>query len=101
MITNAPMLFLGEVDGRKWYWASPDGAFLSPGVYYWDGKNNVRVEPEAAPLPAAPAPADPQQAKFDEMARGWSASQDELARLRGLYAAVTGAANDKFTTPPK
>jgi hypothetical protein len=56
----------------------------------------------AATLPAAPAPADPQQAKFDEMARAWAASQDELTRLRGLYAAVTGAsADDKFTTPSK
>lgn len=36
------MQFLGEVDGKKWYWAAP-GRFQNPGAYYWDGKSNVRV----------------------------------------------------------
>ena len=38
----APMRLLGEHDGVKWFWAEP-GEFVEPGVYYWDGENNVRV----------------------------------------------------------
>jgi hypothetical protein len=36
------MQFLGESGGVRWYWAEP-GRFVTPGVYYWDGTNNVHV----------------------------------------------------------
>jgi len=41
-MSSALMKLLGEVGGLKWYWAEP-GSFLVPGVYYWDGKENVHV----------------------------------------------------------
>lgn len=43
MNVQAAMQFLGEHDGVKWYWAEP-GHFINPGVYYWDGEKNVRVD---------------------------------------------------------
>jgi hypothetical protein len=39
---SAAMKPIGEIDGRKVYWAEP-GRFTVPGVYYWDGATNVHV----------------------------------------------------------
>lgn len=45
MTTDAAMKFIGELNGKKCYWAE-EGRFTTPGFYYWDGENNVHV-----PLP--------------------------------------------------
>lgn len=50
MSADAQMRLLGEHDGVRWYWAAP-GMFHLPGVYYWDGGDNVRVE-KAQPAPS-------------------------------------------------
>lgn len=42
MSASAQMQFLGEDDGVRWYWAEP-GLFQKPGVYYWNGSENVHV----------------------------------------------------------
>lgn len=46
MSASAQMQFLGEDDGVRWYWAEP-GLFQKPGVYYWNGSENVHVGKEA------------------------------------------------------
>ena len=60
MSAEAQMQLLGEHDGARWYWAAP-GMFHLPGVYYWDGGDNVRVEkaqPAPSPQPAVPVVSD-------------------------------------------
>ena len=42
-MTDAPMKFLFESDGRRWYFAEP-GHFARPGVYFWNGTTNVHVD---------------------------------------------------------
>ena len=42
MNADAAMQFIGEIDGKKCYWAAP-GHFVRPGFYYWDGRTNVHV----------------------------------------------------------
>lgn len=42
MPVEAAMQFLGELDGKKCYWAKP-GEFVQPGFYFWDGQSNVHV----------------------------------------------------------
>ena len=42
MPVAAAMQFLGELDGKKCYWAAA-GQFEKPGFYYWDGRENVHV----------------------------------------------------------
>lgn len=42
MTVDAQMQFLGEIDGKRCYWAAP-GRFVAPGFYYWDGQSNVHV----------------------------------------------------------
>lgn len=44
MSSEAKMQFLGNCDGVNWYWAEP-GKFENPGVYFWNGKENVRCTP--------------------------------------------------------
>lgn len=39
-MSDAKMQFLGSCDGVNWYWAEP-GKFENPGVYFWNGKENV------------------------------------------------------------
>jgi len=51
---QAPMRELGEVAGVRWYWAEP-GHFEKPGVYYWDGEQNVHVAAPSQPTTAQPA----------------------------------------------
>ena len=46
MTVEAAMKYLGELDGKKCYWAAPD-TFTTPGFYYWDGESNIHV-----PLPS-------------------------------------------------
>lgn len=36
------MKLVGEMDGKRVYWAEP-GSFKHPGVYYWDGQQNIHV----------------------------------------------------------
>ena len=55
-MADAMMKPLGEANGVKWYWAEP-GRFEKPGVYYWNGSNNVLCVPYRA-APEAPAQAD-------------------------------------------
>lgn len=43
-MTDAMMKPLGEANGVSWYWAEP-GRFEKPGVYYWDGAQNVLCGP--------------------------------------------------------
>lgn len=45
---QAAMKKIGEINGVKVYWAEP-GRFTKPGVYYWDGEDNVHV-----PIPTTP-----------------------------------------------
>ena len=40
---SAAMQFIGEIDGRKFYFA--DKSFAEPGIYYWNGSSNVSVFP--------------------------------------------------------
>lgn len=47
MSGDAQMQFLGEHDGVRWYWAEP-GQFQTPGVYYWNGRENVHVRKKEA-----------------------------------------------------
>ena len=56
-MADAMMKSLGEANGVNWYWAEP-GRFEKPGVYYWDGANNVLCVPYQA-RPEAPAQAAP------------------------------------------
>ena len=35
MTTSAAMQKVGEINGRKVYWAEP-GRFATPGIHYWD-----------------------------------------------------------------
>lgn len=46
-MTEAQMLFIGELDGKRLHFA--DARFTEPGVYYWDGTTNVRVWPTQPP----------------------------------------------------
>lgn len=41
-MADAAMQYLGELDGKKCYWAAPK-LFEKPGFYYWDGVTNVHV----------------------------------------------------------
>lgn len=41
---SAPMQLLGQIEGVRYWWAEP-GRFTSPGVYYWNGSENVRLAP--------------------------------------------------------
>lgn len=45
-MSDAKMQFLGSCDGVNWYWAEP-GNFENPGVYFWNGKENVRCIPNS------------------------------------------------------
>lgn len=47
-MTEAQMQLIGEIDGRKFYFA--DKSFAEPGIYYWDGTTNVRAWP-TPPVP--------------------------------------------------
>ena len=42
MITQAQMQYLITNNGVPYYLADP--SFQLPGVYYWDGKNNIHVQ---------------------------------------------------------
>lgn len=53
MNAGAMMQMLGQIDGLTLYWAAP-GRFTEPGVYYWDGKKNVRLV-----VPVQPHSEDP------------------------------------------
>lgn len=45
---QAQMQFVGEIDGKKIYWAEP-GKFSKPGIYFWDGKQNIHVPMDDIP----------------------------------------------------
>ena len=42
MSDAAPMQFLFESNGRKWYFAG-DG-FARKGIYFWNGKDNIHID---------------------------------------------------------
>lgn len=44
MTVSAQMQFIGKANGVNWYWADP-ALFTKSGVYYWNGTENVLVEP--------------------------------------------------------
>jgi hypothetical protein len=67
MPVGAKMQFLGEIGGKKCYWAAP-GIFVQPGFYFWDGKENVHV-----PIPVT----DEDRARND-----WKSYAMEERRLR-------------------
>lgn len=48
MSAQSPMEFVGEIDGKKVYWAEP-GKFAKPGIYFWDGEQNVHVPMDDTP----------------------------------------------------
>lgn len=48
MNTQAEMQFVGEIDGKKVYWAEP-GKFSKPGIYFWDGQQNIHVPMDDTP----------------------------------------------------
>ena len=52
-MTDAMMKPLGEANGVSWYWAEP-GRFEKPGVYYWDGAQNVLCGPYPTALATKP-----------------------------------------------
>lgn len=64
MSVSAEMKYIGTIDGKKVYWAEP-GEFENPGVYYWDGENNVHV-------PMKPAIAEDTLGETGETNRGFS-----------------------------
>lgn len=39
---ESAMQYLGTIDGKKCYWAA-EGQFVTPGLYYWNGRENVHV----------------------------------------------------------
>lgn len=58
MICDSPMTLLGTFSGRKFYLAE-EGRFIRPGIYFWDGKNNVHVDDAITrPTPEGAAPRD-------------------------------------------
>lgn len=48
MSTDAQMQFLYESSGRRWYFAEP-GRFERPGLYFWNGTENVHIDDALAP----------------------------------------------------
>lgn len=55
------MEFLYESGGRKWYFAKP-GEFTRPGVWFWDGKQNIHIDDALPPA----ASGNPATARSDE-----------------------------------
>jgi hypothetical protein len=50
-VADAQMQFLYEGAGRRWYFAAP-GHFARPGLYFWNGNENVHID-DALPLAEA------------------------------------------------
>lgn len=90
MTASSPMEVIGQVDGVTWYWAAP-GNFTNPGVYYWNGLENVRVVPNSTT--PAPTASEPRDAHFGGNSYEASMLRDLLARIHGdggHYVAVHG-----------
>lgn len=81
MPTDAPMKYLGKLDGKSCYWAEP-GHFTMPGFYFWDGKDNVHV-PLLANIEHAAS--EPLRAKDTLLLQRIEAAKKRLSDLKALH----------------
>lgn len=107
----AQMKVLGELNGRKWYWA--DEQFTRPGLYYWNGETNVLAFDSrgASALSVCQEIAAERLRHFNVF--GWNADHDdehgkgELSAAAANYVvasrlamALGGSGYDGDTSPP-
>lgn len=79
-MADRQMQSLGEAHGVRWWWAEP-GHFEKPGVYYWNGSENILVMPVAAPSPVA--------LQGRDAYREHLAEQAEVIDVEGLVTCLT------------
>lgn len=82
-MSDKQMALLGETNGVKWYWAEP-GEFEAPGVYYWDGKENVLVQPAQPAASAERHPLEAYAESYEMMDR--IAEEEGSPATVGVYA---------------
>lgn len=89
-MADRQMQYLGEAHGVRWWWAEP-GHFEKPGVYYWNGSENILVMPVAAPSPVAPVAVMLRMIAgidhLSEVARQWEPDHSSGADRRGWVLA--------------